>query len=373
MDKGVRTVQNMFYKPEANGLLAFENTYGQKQEAKVGCFVPAIYFQIIDENGNSDTVAAKEKIISNRKLKTLAGRYTYTTQQPLTPEDAFLTNTAGYFGAAIIQALNERIAFVLGNPSKIFHQVGYLRWIDPTNWFLGVEFIESEDETWCNIFEHPRSVDGKIVSGIYKAGTDSYDQDEAHTSTSEGSIQIFKTFNNVDDPTFNNYVARITDRPTTGEGGASRFYEWSLMLCVYYNAINLIEHSKILIIDFYIINRFEFILKEKPEFFLSTYVENGKTSNTYGIDASTKPVWLKKMRDYLSYDNIKRMNDLRQLQALALFRYKPGDKYNCDITISSSLCQVLAYDDQDVDYDEEEDDYMDYGAFEMNGNGIIQL
>ena len=373
MEKGVATVQGMFYKPEANGLLAFDNVYGMKQEAKIACFVSSIYFKIIDEDGNSDTELARKKILEERKTRTLAGRYTFITQQPLTPKDAFLTNTAGYFGEAIVQALNERAAYILGNPSKIFHQKGYLAWRNSANWFEGVEFVESEKESWCNIFEHPRTdITGGVIANIYKAATDSYDQDEANTSTSEGSIQIFKTFNNINDPTFNKYVARITDRPTTGEGGVTRFYEWSLMLCIYYNAVNLIEHSKILIIDFYIINRFEFLLKEKPEFFLSTYVGDSKTSNTYGVDTSTKPVWLKKMRDYLSPDNIAKMDDLRQIQALAMFTYKPGSKYNCDITISSSLCQVAAYNDQDIDFGEEETEDLDYGAYEIIGNGIAQ-
>ena len=375
MTKGVSTVQEMFYKPTANGLLAFDSIYAKnKQEAKVACFVSAVYFRKIDEDGNSDIDLARRDILQERKSKTLAGRYTFTTQQPLYIEDSFLTNTAGYFGEAIVQALNERAAFVLGNPSKIYHQKGYLAWRDTSNWFDGVEFIESEEESWCNIFEHPRAdASGGIVSNIYKASTDSYDQDEANTSTSEGSIQIFKTFNNINDPTFNKYVARITDRPTTGEGGVTRFYEWSLMLCLYYNAINLIEHSKILIIDFYIINRFEFLLKEKPEFFLSTYVGDSKTSNTYGVDTSTKPVWLKKMRDYLSVANIAKMDDLRQIQALAMFTYKPGSKYNCDITISSSLCQVAAYNDQDIDYGEEIEEDVDYGGFQISTNGITQL
>lgn len=373
MEKGVSTMQNIFYKPGANGLLEFDNTYGRKQQAKVACFVPAIYFQIIDSDGNSLTEKSKEYILEERKKKTLAGRYTFTTQQPLTPEDAFLTNTAGYFGESIIQALNERIAFILGNPSKIFHEKGYLKWKDDSNWFAGVEFVQSEKETWCNIFEHPKvDITGKVPENLYKAATDSYDQDEAYTSTSEGSIQIFKTFNNINDPTNNIYVARITDRPTTGEGGVTRFYEWSLMLCIYYNAINLVEHSKTLIIDYYIINNFEFLLKERPEFFLASYVSNSKTNNRYGLDPSTKPIWLKKMRDYLTFDNINKMNDIRQLRALSLFKYKPGDRYNCDITISSSLCQVAAYNDQDLDTEQYEEEEIDYGGYKKNTNGIIE-
>jgi len=375
-EDGVLTAQKMFYDPVGNGLLAFKNIYETNvAESDVACFVPALYFVIIDDNGNSLKDKSRELVEKNRESSSLDARYTYTTEMPFTPTESFMTSMAGYFGKEIIQLLNERKAFVFGNKSKIFHQKGYLKWIDPSDKFQGVEFVEDDDENWCNIFEHPvKNKDGKIKSTLYKAGTDSYDQTEAHTSTSKGSIQVFKTFNHIDD-TYNIYAARITERPKEGEGGATRFYEWALMLCIYYNAINLVEYTKFLITDYFVNNNFEFLLKEKPEFFLSVYVDNTKTSNRYGIDASTKQIWLKKMREFLTPENINKMNDIDQLDALARFKYTPGPHgYNCDITISSCLCQVLVYDDMNKD-EEQEDESEDYNygvSYIMDSNGNMQ-
>jgi intein/homing endonuclease len=373
--KGVKTTQKMFYEPRRNDLLEFDNVYEVgATEAKVCCFSPAFYFEIIDEEGNSLIPESIEKIKNERKEKSLVERYRYITQKPFTPTESFLTSMAGYFGEEIIQRLNERKAFLLGNPSKHTHVEGYLKWLDPSNKHLGVEFIESTEETWCNIFEFPKTDSlGEVLLNLYKSGTDSYDQDEAHTSTSEGSIQVYKGFNNIND-TYNKYVARITERPREGEGGASRFFEWSLMLSIYFNVVNLIEFSKILIIHYFVEQGFEYLLKEKPEFFLSTYVENSKSSNRWGIDPSTKPVWLVKMRDWLTPENIEKMDDIRQIEALAKFKYDPsGKKYNCDITISSSLCQVVAYDDQDIPVSESESDEEEsYGVyFKMGRNGSV--
>ena len=376
MDKGVSTAQEIFYDPIANDMLSFVNVYEkEKTEAVVGCFVPAIYFEITDTDGNSLIKESEEYILNARKAKKINERYRFTTQKPLTPSESFMTSIAGYFGEEIIQLLNERKSYLLGNPSKHFHLKGYLKWKDPTNWFEGVDFIESENATWCNIFELPsEDYNGKVIQNLYKAGTDSYDQDEAHTSTSKGSIQVFKTFNNVDE-SYNKYVARITERPTEGEGGASKFFEWSLMLSIFYNVVNLIEYSKILIIDYFVTNNFEFLLKEKPEFFLSTYVENSKSANRWGIDPSTKHVWLRKMSDYLTKENIDKMDDIEQIEALAKFKYDPsGKKYNCDITISSSLCQVVAYDDKDIEArsSEIDDEEEVYGAsYELSPDGSI--
>lgn len=375
MEKGVDTCQEIFYNPAANNLLEFVNTYEKdKTEAKVACFVPAIYFELIDEDGNSYLKESRASIEKQRANKKINERYRFITQKPLTPSESFMTSMAGYFGEEIIQRLNERKSYLLGNPSKHNHKTGFLKWNNPSDHHQGVHFVESEEETWCNIFELPvKDHSGEVLLNLYKAGTDSYDQDEAHTSTSEGSIQVYKGFNNIND-TYNKYVARITERPREGEGGASRFFEWCLMLSIFYNVVNLIEFSKILIIHYFVEQGFEYLLKEKPEFFLSTYVENSKSANRWGIDPSTKTVWLTKMRDWLRPENIEKMDDIRQIEALAKFRYDPsGKKYNCDITISSSLCQVVAYDDQDIpvsetDIDEEES----YGVyFKMGRNGSV--
>ena len=147
------------------------------------------------------------------------------------------------------------------------------------------------------------------------------------------------------------------------------------MLTIYYNAINLIEYSKFLIIHFFVDHGFEFLLKERPEFFLASYVDNSKSANRYGIDASTKPVWLTKLRDYLTVDNIAKMDDVTQIEALSLFRYNPGlGKYNCDITISSSLCQVINYDDRHIEADSEteDSDSPQWGIAYTMSNGVMK-
>ena len=374
MDKGVKTVQKLFYNPKANGMLEFDNIYEPLEtKAKVGCFVSAVYFQVIDEDGNSMIEESRAKVLRIREEKTFDAKYTYITQQPFAPSESFLTSIAGFFGADRILMLNKRKSAILSNPDSVFHDIGYYKWIDEANWFAGVEFIKDE-KGYAHIFEHPRlAKDGRPIVNLYKGGTDSYDQDEAHTSTSEGSHQVFKMFNNIDD-TYMKYVARITDRPLTGEGGSDRFYEWVLMQSVYFNAINLIEHTKYRIIDYISRHNFHHLLKEKPEFFLSVNVDNTKSTNQFGIDASTLPIWLTYLRDYLTQDNINKIDDVIQLEALAEFKYKPGGRYNCDITISSALCQVIAFDDSEIAVGQtEEDEDLDYGAYEMVNGQLSQI
>jgi hypothetical protein len=122
------------------------------------------------------------------------------------------------------------------------------------------------------------------------------------------------------------------------------------MLTVFYGGKNLIEHSNILIFDWYQRHGMAELLKEKPEFALAKMIMNSKTSNVYGIDPSSKPYWLKMHADYLkNKENIDKCDFDELLEAWAKFKYKPGViRYNCDITIATSLCTVMEEDEKEM-------------------------
>ena len=53
-------------------------------------------------------------------------------------------------------------------------------------------------------------------------------------------------------------------------------------------------------------------------------------------------------------ENIDKMDDIEQIDAFARFKYDPsGRKYNCDVTISSSL-SIVCYEDETVADSEQE-------------------
>ena len=192
-----------------------------------------------------------------------------------------------------------------------------------------------------------------------------------------GSITIYKTFNPFSPLSFSNHwVARITERPSVEEGGSELFYEHTAMLCIYYGcAINLIEYSNVLIINWYRNNGFEFLLKERPEFVSASMVIKSKTVNRFGIDPNTKLQWLKMLKDHLVLENIQKMRDIDQISRFAKFRYDPtGQKYNDDVVISSALNIVLAKDEEYLEVNEEEkenkDDWYNYPVY-MTVKGVL--
>jgi len=338
MDKGAAELEEIFYNPEAYNMLAFNNEWEDDGGSNIGYFCPAWQFKIVDDQGNSLKDKSLETIESARevarKSRSADAYVTTITQDPIVPSEAFMRTGGNMFNQALLNTQFARIrnSKNLSNmPDK-----GRLEWIKTDKGVItGVEFIY-DDNGELLIFEHPElDSSNKAYLNLYVAGTDSYDKDEANTSDSKGSCSMYKMFKDANS-TSNIFVARYTDRPKTAE----RFYEETAKLCYYYNAPNLIEWSNISIFNWYRNNGFEGFLKERPMIAYAN-VKETKVRNKYGIDPGTKSEWLILYRDYIE-DYSEIMYDSLQIERAIKFRNEK--KYNCDITISSSLAITHAKD-----------------------------
>ncbi len=348
MEDGVYDLDERHYDPVRYNILAFQNNFDEQPNKNlVGHFTAKDLFYKIDTDGNSLRELSKRILLEERAKKSPKERYLHTTQYPLYGNEVFYTSGGGFFGEDKVQLINERIAYINNHRDEYREKRGYLRWKNPKNKTLGVEFIPDPEGEFI-IFEHPEQNEhGQVPYNLYFAGTDSYDQDESYHTDSLGSLQIWKNFLSAD-KTYKKWVAKILQRPTTEEGGAERFYENTALLCAYYNARNLIEFSKWRIIDWYTRNGLSGLLKERPESILASFISQSKANNRYGIDPSTKKDWLNLLRETLTPEVIGNMDDIEQLRRFAKFKYDPtGKKYNCDVTISSALSIIHQKDEQD--------------------------
>ena len=359
MEEGVDDMQEMFYDPKAFGLLEFDNIYEEGTLSKIARFIGAYWFELIDDEGNSLVQESLKKIEEELLKKKPSERITFMSQKPTKPSHVFMIGKGGYFGEEIRQWCNERLAYINTHRDNQFCTLYRLEWKDSTNLWAGVRAEPDPDNGWIWIAEHPETYSYKddtgysykaVYDNLYKTATDSYDQDEAFSTTSMGACTVKKGFLNAN-TTYNKYVALILERPTTAQGGAEVFFEHTAMATMYWNSINLVEYSKIRIIDWYKRNRLGGLLKERPRFVIAKFVDDSRTQNIYGIDPATKPEWLKMQREYLSNrENIEGCDIPQLLRAWAKFIYDPtGKKYNCDITIASSLCTVLQDDEMSLE------------------------
>lgn len=349
MEDGVYDLEERHYNPNDYNLLAFENRFDDEPNKNlVGHFTSKAWFYKTDKDGNSLLEESKSELLKERVLLNSKARFLHTTQYPIYASEVFYTTGGGFFGEEIVQLLNERTAYINNHKEEFKEKRGWLSWKDARNKSKGVEFKADPDGEFY-IFEHPEeNQDGEVPVNLYFGGTDSYDQDVSYHSDSLGACYIYKNFITAD-KSYKLWTARIVQRPTEAEGGAERFYENTALLCMYYNARNLIEFSKWRIIDWYVRNGLASVLKERPDLILASFINQTKATNRYGIDPSTKKDWLNLLRELLTLDFIMKMQDLDQLRRFAKFRYdSTGLKYNCDHTIASALSIIHQKDEQDL-------------------------
>jgi len=358
MKDSVEDMTKLFYESESYGVLSFLNKYDSEvsKEDRVGYFIPAHKFELLDDDYNSLMSLSAEKINKERAMKKGKSKFIFIAMKPFTPSEMFQTSSGGYFGPEIVGYLNERYAYINSHLSEQKTRIGVLSWKDPNDMLAGVTFTDDPDG-WCEILEEPMcDKEGNPYENLYCMGTDSYDQDQAETSTSKGCSVVKKKFLDLN-TTYNLYTGFILTRPTVEEGGAKLFFERSAMGSIYFNnAKNNIEYSNLRIFDWYEDHGLQFLLKERPQLAFSGMIKNSQVSNRFGTDKSLKPHALAILKDQLTYEFIQTMHFRLQIKAFAQFKYDPsGKKYNCDITMASAECEVCAKDEQNYIVKKKED------------------
>lgn len=344
MTRGAEDVESLHNNPDKLDLLRFRNKYSSKRnwEQFTSAFTSGTFYKSIDKDGNSDFKKGIEVVKQMINSKdTAKARYIERTQNPIYSEDGFESSEEGYFGPDKIIKLNNKRKEFQHDESLDITRRGILQPIDPKDWNAGMKFIDSEDG-WLIIAEEPRKDNhGDVYKNLYFPGTDSYDQDEAYTSNSKGSMVVRKGFLSMHD-TYNVDVAYILDRPTIREGGAEEFYKRTIFTCIYFGkAQNNIEFSNQRIFDYYKNHGFDYLLMLAPEMALANKVQNSVNmrSNKYGTDRALKPVALAILADDLTDIFISNIVLPLEAKRFGRFKYIPNSKniqLNDDFVIAAA-------------------------------------
>ena len=352
IEDSVADMEYIMYHPSEFDLLEFDNIYDDNATGKTGYFVPGYKYELIDEFGNSKKSESIESIKEEiKKAENPKNKHYITITKPLKIGDMFNIASGGFFGEAITMYCNRQKAKINSLAVSILPYRYSLEWIDRRDPFKGVTYRLDPEGVFV-ISELPIfGKDKKPVEDLYCAGTDSYDQDESNTSKSKGCCVIKKGvyldegFAKVG--IHNAFVAYVLERPSENEGGKETFFEYTALLSMFYNAPNLIEHTKVTIFDWYKEHGLSGLMMESPQIAISTYVDDSKTVNRYGCPSSLIDPGLKIFRDQLAYeDNIQNIYLPELLEAYA--RFRRAKNYNCDITIASMLANLAMYEKKEL-------------------------
>lgn len=372
MEGGTRDFHEMFYNPEKYNMVAFDNIWDAgKEGTKCGWFIPATRGRLgkyknqklMDAEGNSQEELAAESIETFRNTKRKGDPKAYkdaVTQYPLTPQEAFLRSKGGKFPIA---ELEEHLAHIETSVLKDIGKVGelYFNAENKIKFRLNPDIypildFPLKDKTVDKrgalvIYEDPDFESDQIPFGLYIAGCDPYDQDQAENTTSLGSIFIYKNFYRADKLN-RQIVAEYTGRPEF----AVDFYETCRKLLMYYNAKVLYENNLKGIKQHFEHKHCLHLLYEQPQL-LKDMVKNNTTSNRgYGMPMSKHVKiqceiflkdWLLEEREDLEGKKILNLHTILSVPLLKeLINY--DDEGNFDRVIAFMLCVLQEKENYEI-------------------------
>lgn len=346
MEAGAADLEYFYNNPVEENILDFEDKNEAPEDyvpgKRVGGFISRNIYTIMDKNGNSLIEESKKyHKQKEEKCKTDKELYLYKVNNPQYASEGFSMIGGGFFDKRIITAANAQKNIIKRSSDLNIIREGHWEWEDPSDWSKGAYFKDGPNKfgiVTSVIVETPNELD------TYAGSIDSFDRNEANTSDSKGSMSVYKEFKYGSDFS-DTWICRLFFRPDAMTGGAPTFYEETIKVAIAYKLLEktLVEYSNLRIFDFYEKKGMESLLQLRPDFVISNMVDNSKVSNKYGIDPSTKPMWLSKLNDYLLGKDGDCMPVLRILDPFILdriirFRYEPKrGGFNDDTIITMAL------------------------------------
>ena len=366
MEGGSQYFYEMFISPEKYNALTFPDLdapgkltgwFVKSTRGRLGTSVNGN--PMVDKDGNSDEVEAYLDIMHTRDTKrgglSSVALHDNITQYPLSYKEAFLRSGGSVFP---LRELQEWLGEIETN-KKVYEagRVGELYFDENTSKIkfrlnqdlpyimdFPIKSEQSKTGAFC-IWEEPERINGDIPPFLYIAGCDPYDQDNASSTTSLGSVFVYKRFLTLD-KTHDIIVAEYTGRPDT----ANDFYENTRKLCLYFNAKMLYENNLKGIKAYFEQKNCMHLMYETPSL-LKDIVRDSRVSRGYGIhmNAQIKSQCELYMKDWLleereDLDGKKKLN-VHTILSVPLLReliaYDPIEG-NFDRVIAAMLCILQA-------------------------------
>lgn len=319
-----------------------------------GWFVPAYYVADLDEDGNPILDKSLERLKRQREL-VLSGQsqqdaMSYIADHPFTIDEALIKTANKEFNSYKLAKQIVDIESGILKPNIV--KGNFYPQVDKkTNTVTEIRFVPSPSGQ-ISIIEHPQwaveQPDGSWVVNLstptkkrlYIAGIDSIDQGSSDSET-EGSklALLIKKRLDPDNPLnpFNYaYICKYNDRPQDVRLG----YDQIGYALMYYDAIALVEYSKISIIRYFADKKWIKYLAKEPDAPSRVIKNYSANVNKYGIRVTNDIVnfYIQKIKDYL-LDYADKLYFSDQLKQLS--QYVREEKRKYDLVAAMGCCEIL--------------------------------
>lgn len=290
-------LKELFYKPNANNVLAFPNIWDDGREnTECGFFVPAYSnLESFDDDGNQiymdkDGNSYKEKAIQNlvdQRNKIRDGGASqqsidrFISERPIKPAEAVLELGKNIFPRKLLMDQLTRI--------RTNKKLQSMKHIVDLEWD-GNGQVKATEKPSGDITNYPLKKGdkphGSVVIweypvkdpplGLYIGGCDPYDHDDSFTN-SLGSTFIFKRVG-AGEAWTDVIVAEYSGRPDTAE----EYYENVRKLLTFYNARLLFENERKGIYPYFTNKHCDYLLADQPDKIISEVFKDSKVQRRKG-------------------------------------------------------------------------------------------
>ena len=290
-------LKELFYKPNANNVLAFPNIWDDGREnTECGFFVPAYSnLESFDDDGNQvymdkDGNSYKEKAIQNlidqrNKIKDGGASQQsidrFISERPIKPAEAVLELGKNIFPRKLLMDQLTRI--------RTNKKLQSMKHIVDLEWD-GNGQVKATEKPSGDITNYPLKrgdkPHGSVVIweypvkdpplGLYIGGCDPYDHDDSFTN-SLGSTFIFKRVR-AGEAWTDVIVAEYSGRPDTAE----EYYENVRKLLTFYNARLLFENERKGIYPYFTNKHCDYLLADQPDKIISEVFKDSKVQRRKG-------------------------------------------------------------------------------------------
>lgn len=290
-------LKELFYKPNANNVLAFPNIWDDGREnTECGFFVPAYSNlesfdddgnqKFMDEDGNSLKELAIQNLIEQRnKIKDGGASQQsidrFISERPMKPAEAVLELGKNIFPRKLLMDQLTRI--------RTNKKLQSMKHIVDLEWD-GNGQVKATEKPSGDITNYPLKrgdkPHGSVVIweypvkdpplGLYIGGCDPYDHDDSFTN-SLGSTFIFKRVR-AGEAWTDVIVAEYSGRPDTAE----EYYENVRKLLTFYNARLLFENERKGIYPYFTNKHCDYLLADQPDKIISEVFKDSKVQRRKG-------------------------------------------------------------------------------------------
>ena len=290
-------LKELFYKPNANNVLAFPNIWDDGREnTECGFFVPAYSNlesfdddgkqKFMDKDGNSLKELAIQNLIEQRnKIKDGGASQQsidrFISERPMKPAEAVLELGKNIFPRKLLMDQLTRI--------RINKKLQSMKHIVDLEWD-GNGQVKATEKPSGDITNYPLKKGdkphGSVViweypvkdppHGLYIGGCDPYDHDDSFTN-SLGSTFIFKRVR-AGEAWTDVIVAEYSGRPDTAE----EYYENVRKLLTFYNARLLFENERKGIYPYFTNKHCDYLLADQPDKIISEVFKDSKVQRRKG-------------------------------------------------------------------------------------------